>query len=321
MTKKDAVAMKKEYLILTMLILCLSAYLFFHNENQDHYQLPDLKKVNAKAISSIKIDRKGESMILKKKGDSWLVSENGFPADTSMVDVLLDTLRTFELTTLISQKSDLMRYQLDADNRIHVTVFQKEKPFFEFSIGKPAPTGNHTFVMVEGDKNIYHAKGSFTLDFDQEEAAFRDKKIFEVKPDAVTKVTVKKGRFAKTIEAVKKENDNGKIETRWQTESGKPFDKKQVDSFLASVSYLKCDTYQDEPSKTDLENQKPMGTITIDAKNAKKSLSLKLYQTEDGTRTYGTSSMNDYAFAFNRFDINKITKSMDAFLGIPKTDK
>ncbi|MCP4671126.1 MAG: DUF4340 domain-containing protein, partial [Desulfobacula sp.] len=83
--------------------------------------------------------------------------------------------KTFKLTALVSQKSDLQRYELDEKKSIHVKLLEKEKTIFEFTMGKSAPSFNHTFAMIAGDKNIYHAKGSFRADFNKTVDEFKEK--------------------------------------------------------------------------------------------------------------------------------------------------
>jgi len=310
--------MKKEYMILVAVIVCLSAYLFFHNEGQDNYKLPEIEKIDTAKVSSLVIEKQDRSVSLMRQKDFWSVTDNDYPADASMVDVLLDNLKMFKLTTLISQKSDLKRYHLDDDNRIKVIVFKKGKPDFTFSIGKEAPTGNHTFVMIDEDKNIYHAKGSFALDFDQDADAFRDRKFFEVKAEAVKRLNVVKNKLSRTVISKEDKNTKGEAQTSWQLSDGKPADKQKIDSFIASVSYLKCDLYPESISKKDVEKVKPICTIEIETQE---KIFLNLYKFSDSTKTYGISSMNDYVFALSDFDAKEIIKSIDTFLGIEVKEK
>lgn len=310
--------MKKEYLILTALIVCLSAYLFFRSEGKDHYTLPELEKIEAVKVSKILIEKKGESFSLNRADKSWTVSKDAYPADSSMVDTMLDTLSRFKLTTLVSQKSDLKRYHLDPENRILVIVSHKGQQDFKFTIGKEAPTGNHTFVMIAGDKNIYHASGSFNFDFDQDVESLRDKMVFKVTSGAVKKARVTKEKTAKVVIAKEAKDDKGKVTKIWQTDDGKKVDKQKMDSFLASLSYLKCDTYPQTLSKKDLNDKKPFCTITIDGQETK---SLRLFKLKDDDTVHGISTMNEYLFTFSDYDAKQIIENIDKFLGIKKEDQ
>ncbi|MCK5836518.1 MAG: DUF4340 domain-containing protein, partial [Desulfobacula sp.] len=140
--------MKKEYLILIALILILSAYLFLHNTNKDHYTLPEISKMDVTKITGITLDKRDGSIPFKKKETHWTLTDNDYLADSPAVKNMLDTLETLKLTALVSEKGDLKRYELDDENRIRVTVSEGAKTVFEFTLGRIAPSLNHTFVML-----------------------------------------------------------------------------------------------------------------------------------------------------------------------------
>ena len=167
--------MKKEYLILIAIIIFTGSYLFLHKENQANYQLPEIKAINAAKITGIIIKKEQETIKFTKKNESWVLTDDEFPADSGSVQDMFDTFKTFKLTALVSQKSDLQRYELDEKKSIHVKLLEKETMVFEFTIGKQAPSFNHTFLMTGSDKNIYHAKGSFRADFNKTVDEFKEK--------------------------------------------------------------------------------------------------------------------------------------------------
>ena len=69
---------------------------------------------------------------------------------------------------------------------------------FEFTIGKQAPSFNHTFVMTGSDKNIYHAKGSFRADFNKTVDEFKEKP--EEPKDSATEEKPEKANSESKIE-------------------------------------------------------------------------------------------------------------------------
>lgn len=310
--------MKKEYIILVALIICLSAYLMFRSDNRDNYKLPVIEKIEPKDITSILIEKKDGPVKLNHADNKWTVTDNHYTIDISMVDVILDTLKTFRLSALISQQKDLKRYKLDDENRIQVTVVENSAKTFKFSIGKEAPTGNHTFVMLEGDSNIYHANGSFTFDFDQDVEAFRDKMYFQVKADAVKRLSVNKGKTGLTVVATEEKDKDDKVTQSWQSEDGKSQEKEKILNFLNSISYLRCDSYRNDKTKKDTDNFEAVCTIKIDDQEKK---SLKLFKFYDSTQLFGVSSMNNYVFKLSDFDSKEILSNVDTFLGIKSEDK
>ena len=178
--------MKKEYLVLIALILIFSAYLLLHKENKDHNTLPEIEKIDTNKITGLIIDKKQGPIVFTKKEGKWTLTDKEYPADSHAVENMLDTFKDLKLSALVSQKRDLIRYELDAEKQIRVKILEGKKTVFELSIGKTAPTFNHTFVMLANDTNIYHANGSFRSDFEKTKDDFRDKKVLEfkgMKPD------------------------------------------------------------------------------------------------------------------------------------------
>lgn len=191
--------MKKEYLILSILILLLSAYLVFHKDSKDHYTLPDVKTIDTKDINKISVTFADKTIVFDKKDKDWTLTDNAYLADASKILNMLDSIKGFKLTALVSSQGDVQRYKLDKEHRIHIKVSDASGKTLAFYIGKPAPSFNHTFVMLEDDKNIYHANGSFRTDFEMDIDDFRDKKVLEVKEDAIKQFIVKKGEITKAL--------------------------------------------------------------------------------------------------------------------------
>ncbi|MDM8537898.1 DUF4340 domain-containing protein, partial [Desulfobacterales bacterium HSG17] len=175
--------MKKEYLILIAIIIFASSYLLLHKENQNNYTLPKIKKIDTSKITGIIIKRKQETIKFIKEGDNWVITDKEIPADKVAVQDMLDMFTTFQLTALVSEKNDLQRYELDEKKGVHVKLLENSNTVFELTIGKLAPSYNHTFVMVANDINIYHASGSFRGDFNKTVDEFKKKEEPKDEPE------------------------------------------------------------------------------------------------------------------------------------------
>ena len=167
--------MKKEYIILIAIIVSASLYLFMHKENSDNYTLPEVQTIDTSKLTGIIIKKDKETIKFIKNDKEWTLTDKGYPVDSTSLQDMLDVFNEFKLTALVSEKNDLQRYELDKTKQIHIKLLEKEKTIFEFTIGKPAPSYNHTFVMIADDKNIYHANGSFRSDFDKTVDDFKQK--------------------------------------------------------------------------------------------------------------------------------------------------
>ncbi|NOX34410.1 MAG: DUF4340 domain-containing protein [Deltaproteobacteria bacterium] len=307
--------MKKEYLILIALILILGAYLLLHKENRDNYTLPEIKKIDTSGITGIILDKKEGRVVLAKKDGKWVVAKKEYPADSSLVEDIIDTLKTFKLSALVSQKDDLKRYKLDDENRILVKVMKDKDTLFEFKIGKTAPSFNHTFVMLANDKNIYYANKSFRNDFDKTLEDFRDKKVLEFKEESINEFTVEKDGLSKTLISKEEKKDKKQTSVTWSFKDGTSADKKMISNLMSSVSFLECEKYLDSSAKKELEKEKPLCIIRL---KGKEKLELKLFKTGKEGILRGISSTNKYAFVLSQYNGKEIVSNIEKLLGITR---
>ncbi len=185
--------MKKEYIILIILIIGLGAYLGLKKDDQLHYELPVPGAVDIKKIDRLEITKDKRTIIFSKADKGWTLTDEHFPADPSAVDSILDTVKDLKLSALVSEASDRIRYELDPPNAIRVKAFEGKDEKRNFTIGKTAPSFNHTFVMLGNDKRIFQADKSFRNNFDKETDGFRNKLILESDAKNLQKITLEKG--------------------------------------------------------------------------------------------------------------------------------
>ena len=318
--------MKKEYLILILFILLFSAYLFLHKENKDLYTLPEINKIDTSQLTSLVLEKKDGAIRFTRKDKEWVLTDKEYPADSASVQSMLDALKTFKLSALVSEKQDVKRYELDDENRIIVKAKKGEEGVFEFSIGKTAPTRNHTFVMIQNDKNIYHANGNLKPNFDKTIEDFRDKKVLEFKEASLKRIMLEIDGKSKTLiprEAATEEKkeetpDKGKGSLTWVSEEGGPIDHEGLANLLSTLSALQCQQYLESPDKTGLEKSKPLGKIILENETR---LELTLFKGDKEEQINGISSMNGYAFELSRFSGKEILSNMEQLLGIQRNEK
>jgi hypothetical protein len=310
--------MKKEYLILVTLILILGAYLLFHKENQNKYVLPKIEKIDTSKITGLIIEKKQSPIKFTKKEKSWIVTDKKYPVDSSSIEKMLDTLKNLKLSALVSEKENLKRYELDDENHIQVKFSKGQEIVFQFTMGKTAPSFNHTFVRLPDDKNIYHANGNFRSHFDKTVDDFRDKKVLEFRQDSIQQMTIEKDGISKTLISKQEKTDNKEASITWRSDDGISSDKKIVSNLLSQVSFLKSEKYLSDEIKNKLVNEKPLCKMRF--KN-EKSIDLTLFKMDTQENLIGISSMNEYAFALSQFNGKEIVSNIETLLGITKEEK
>ncbi|MBW2251827.1 MAG: DUF4340 domain-containing protein [Deltaproteobacteria bacterium] len=168
---------KKEYIILAVIIAALLLYLSQRKTDRTLYKLPDVPEISNSNITKIEINKNSTPIILSKEGDLWTIGPKKYPADTLKVKNMLDVMGKLTLTALVSESKSYNRYNLDDDNKITVKAFDKDKLKLEFDIGKAASSFRHTFVKIAGDERVFHARGSFMGKFDKTVDDLRDKTL------------------------------------------------------------------------------------------------------------------------------------------------
>ena len=307
--------MKKEYLILIALILLLGAYLLFHKENNDNYSLPAIVKMTPDKITALEIVRDKNSIDLVKKGEDWTLKNIDRPADKVAVENMLDALRDLKLSALVSEKKDTRRYELDEKNQIRVKVIEGDMPVFEFAMGKTAPTFNHTFVMIEKDSSIYHARGSFRTYFKKSIQDLRDKKVLKFNEKKITKFTIQKDGKSKTFTADQEEVKDKEPKITWLASDKSAIDTKSLSDLLSALSLLECESFSGDDKKQAITKADPFCSIQLHNGD---SITLTLVKTKDAEQLSGISSMNPDAFALSKFNGDDIITHVDTLLGIKK---
>ena len=293
----------KEYIILLTIIACLSLYLVFNKVNKTNYTLPELAKIDMAAPDRIEVKKKDGSIVFVKKNDLWLVGRNSYKADISRAKDLIRIISELTLTTLISDKGDYERYDLDKKEKIEVVAYQKDKIVRSFTIGKTASSYSHTFVKIADNNNIYHAQGNIRYDFNRKLDEFRDKLVFKIKSDELKKIDLKIGskklKFAKFSVKGKKST----VDT-WKDSKGKVIKKETIESVFSNIKLLKCSDYV---NKTKESFKKPDYSIFLYGKSLN---SLNLYKS--GEDYIFTSSQNPYPFKVSSWTKDQIVKSIKA---------
>jgi len=304
---------KKEYILLAVLIASSITYLFFKHTDRIHYTLPVLKVVKADEISRIEVARAGATTILTKKDNSWYISEGTWRADQTKVSEMLDKLSGLTITDLVSETKSYDRYQLDDKNRVVLKAFSGNKISREFSIGKTAPTNSHTYIRLPGDNRVYLAGGDLARLFLTPLAELRDMQVLGFASEEITSIDIlKKGRSTvltkEALPADKSEKVPAKSAVKlftWKNEKGEAVDKAIIDPFLSGLSRVYCEKYLDDGMKASLVNP----DITLKLKGAKE-YTLSIFE-KTGEIVPAVSSGSESPFVFPGYKLETLLKSLD----------
>lgn len=152
-------AKKKEYFILIVIILGLGVYILFGRPQNTHYNLIALPEIQKSKFSKIQIDSPDNSVLIKKQSGEWVLAKEHNTADRKKIEEILDVLKDLQVSALVSKSGNYARYDLAPEKKIRVRAWSRDKLVRDFALGKLAPTGQHTFISLSKDNNVYHAPG------------------------------------------------------------------------------------------------------------------------------------------------------------------
>ena len=326
--------MKKEYIILIILIIGLIAYLGLKKDNQIHYELPTIPQVDTTRIDRVEISKADRLVVLNKGENGWTVTDKKFSANPEDIEQMIGTLKAIKLSALVSEAKDLARYELNDTHAVKVKALAGKEAVRSFVIGKTAPSHNHTFIYLDDkDRTVYQANGNFKSQFDKESADFRDKKVLEFDPAGVKKVTLEKqgqivtlikSQTPKTTDQEKDETKKDLIEKKplheestWKKEDGSVTDQKTISDLLSSLSKLECQAFLDEDKAARLKEIQPSCKILLEND---KTFILNLFNKNENQDVEGSCSYTPYAFTLTSYKAEDIVSYADKLLGIQQQD-
>lgn len=306
----------KGYIIPAVLIIIFCIYLWFYNPDKTNYNLPGLNVIPKNNISKIEIKKNNLSIKLEKKNDSWQINSEGYLADSEKVNVMTDIIETLSLTALVSESGSYNRYGLEDDNKITVKAFEKTEKIRWFEIGKAASSSKNTFIKIDNNPRVYHAKGDLRGKFDHTVDQLRDTNVLSFNISDIKEIKIHKDKqdLALVLKQAPVDTKSDKKDTipetgiqktkdKWQTTDNQDCDDEKIALFLSTLSDLKCDTYINEKEKDDF--QSPIYTVILKgAKEYRLSIFDKI--NDDLKKHPAISSENKFPFSLSDYQVKKI---------------
>jgi len=309
---------KKEYIILAVVVIALSVYLAMRTSDRTQYELPDIAPVVSKDISKLQITRDKVSIVLNKKDDKWYIAPEEYTADGSKVKNMLSAIENLTVTALVSESKNYLLYDLTAEKRINVKAWQGENLKRDVDLGKTASSFRHTFVKMAGDERVYHARGNFRNNFDFNVDDLRDKLVLALNAADIQQIQVNGDQQSMTLNktpapVVVEGTQTEKItestpatnEPVWQSEDGRPVDETVVQQILTTASKLLCEKHITDRRKDEFTS--PLYTLQM--KGAQEySLSIFAKTAEKDKNYPAVSSGSDYAFLLPDSQVERLMK-------------
>ena len=311
--------LKKEYVILALVIVALSVYLVMRQSDRTQYELPEISRLAAKEISKLQITRDKAVIAITKKDEKWYIGTEEYPADGSKIEKMLNAIENLTLTALVSESKNYNLYELDDEQKINVKAWQGNDLKREVDLGKTASSFRHTFVKLAGDERVYHARGNFRDNFDDTEDALRDKLVLTLNEADIQQIQITKNQQPLTLNKrqapVEVEAEAGAKQAEsapeadqsvWQSADGRPVDEAVVEQILNAAAKLQCEKFIDDRRRDEFTS--PIYTLQMQGPQ-EHSLSIFAKSDEKDTNYPAVSSGSDYAFLLSDSQVDRLMKN------------
>jgi hypothetical protein len=298
------------------------------SSDRTFYELPKIAGLEQNKITKIEISKGGDAIVLNKKDNKWYLEPHGYLADVKKVKDMLNVLGAFILTTLVSESKDYVRYELNDVKRITVKAWQQETLKRNFDIGKPASSFRHTFVRIDGDSRVFHARDAFRGKFDLTADKLRDKNVLSFKPADIREIQITKEKTSLelvrsqvpvTPQQEKSENApqvTAKFE--WQTSDGTKGNGTILSQLLTTLSNLNSISYINDRSKETFSA--PIYAVTLKG-DQDYQLDIFAKLQKDAENYPAVSSASDYPFFLSDNQVQQIMKDPEEMLKKPESDE
>ncbi|MBN1627459.1 MAG: DUF4340 domain-containing protein [Deltaproteobacteria bacterium] len=309
--------LKKEPILLAVVIAGLIIYLMMRDRDRTNYELPDIGEIPLAEISGIEISGAGGNITLIRKGDGWLIDPQGFPADVEKVREMLEIIKWPVLAAMVSESESYARYGLDKDRKIIVKAFRDGTQERVFEIGDSTDDKRRTFVRIGDDHRVFQSLDNIRSVFETETDDLRDKDVLSFDKEEITGITIAKGEqfFKLTLNELPHEkNTEGdsvqseEVNKIWQDSEGRGVDDSGVENLLYRLSGLSCKRYLYDVSREAMGN--PLCVVSL---TGEKEYTLSLFSGTDEDKEIYTavSSENDYPFVMATADADNILNAGD----------
>ncbi len=316
---------KREYIILGVILILLVGYLIFKNSNKTNYKLPSINKIKKDDVIKVALLKSNKTVVIQKENDKWYIIPEKYPVNGTKIDDMLKILTDLTITDLVSESKNYALYELDDEKKVNVKAYSKDdKIIREFEIGKTASTYNHTFIKLVDNPNVYYAKEDFKSKFDVKADDLRDKTVMKFDLKQITSMTMNntKEKFAinktsnNTDIKIDSKNSSSSSSSKssetpskdvWKTDAGIEVNDDEVSDILETLSNLNCENYINNKTKKDYNF--PIYSLTL---KGTKEYTILIFK-KDGESYPAISSENDFPFLLTSWKAEKMMKKYDVF--------
>ncbi len=303
---------KKEYIILFLIIAALVLYITLRKGNRIQYEIPQVAELVPDSISGIVITGNDSEILLTKENNRWLIGAEKYVADAYKVEKMINFLVKPVLMTVVSDSKDYLRYGLDDKTRITVKALSGGNPERTVEIGYQADVRNYTFIKLENDYRVYHAREDLRDIFSTDIDDIRDKTVLAFNAEDIDSVYLSRdgNEFVLNKKVLASEGEENKgTASQWETNDGKMVDTSIMNSLLDDILKIKCSEYL-----YDIKGDDPGDPVYVIKVRGENEHVLTVYPKKEDDYT-AVSSDNPTPFNLYAWRIDNIIEKFDKMSG------
>ncbi len=235
----------KGIIILLCLLLIVGSFFYFYEikgSKEEEKKEAEKKLYNLKIeeINKIALKRPDSEIFLEKRKGRWhIIKPIATASDEDNVQSLLDKINSIKYEREIEiKKGKLSEYGL-SPAKINIQLLASKNKIVDLSVGEKNPTQAFAYFMDNLKNKAYLISASDGEDLIVDLYKLREKRITDFKSEEVKGVSIKRGDSETSLEY---QNDFWYI-----TKPNKVLaDNSKVSSFLASIEYLKAESFVEE---------------------------------------------------------------------------
>lgn len=300
---------KKELIILPAVILILVLVLVLSNPDKNiKYKVPLIDSIPEDSIDKIELG--ALTMVKDKALGIWRLSPQNYPVAPMDAQGMINAVKSMKLDNLISEKKAYNRYQLTDNTKLSITVFSNGKSVLKLDIGKYSDQGDHTFIMIDQNPNVYSIKGNIRENFEKEVDDLRDKVVLSFDKQSITEVIFNLDdqnvtAYKDTVPVSESDASAGTKDV-WKIKGDEtPVKEKVMQDLLNEFSNLSCDSFLSESNQKDFST--PAGRVTF--KGGDREYSVSMLERQSDNKHPAISSSSDYQFYIMSWQGSRALKS------------
>ncbi len=282
-----------------------------------------LNKSSVKTITlkdepdKITIESAGNTVLLAKAGDSWVVGDAKYPTNSANVDSIVAAVKSVKVLDRVgsaSNEASKIRYDLTDSKKITVTAFAGDKEVRKITVGKASSTGSQGYIMLDGSNDVYLASGNLNGTFGKSISDLRSNTVWTLEKNMIGAVSIKKadGTEWKVSREGQAENMTWKIDGHGIVTG--EVDGQKAESWFGEFASLSAASWAEDSAS-------PSGTylLTCEIEAGGKTVALDLFQTkeekDDQPAEYCASSTETpYTFELASYSARKFLKNPEELL-------